>query len=221
MAQASVLTFDCYGTLVDWEAGIANAFLRAAKADAVELDRARVLEAYARTEPLVQQQTFRPYREVLTLTALEVARQFGWSVTPQHAAFLPASLATWPPFPDTNPALERLVESGFTLGILSNVDRDLLTATLGRLSVPFDFMVTAEDVRSYKPAHAHFLEARRIVDGRPWLHVAQSYFHDIVPATSLEIAAVWVNRKAERPTGVARAQHDVADLTALVEWLAS
>ncbi|MDH3290479.1 MAG: HAD hydrolase-like protein [Gemmatimonadota bacterium] len=219
MARASVLTFDCYGTLVDWEAGIANAFLRAARADAVELDRTRVLEAYARAEPLVQQRTFRPYREVLALTAVEVARQLGWSVTPQQATFLPESLATWPPFSDTNPALERLVGAGFTLGILSNVDPDLLSATLGQLSVPFDFTVTAEDVRSYKPAHAHFLEARRIVGDRWWMHVAQSYFHDIVPATSLGISAVWVNRKAERPTGAARARHDVADLTALAEWL--
>jgi 2-haloacid dehalogenase/putative hydrolase of the HAD superfamily len=219
MARAAVLTFDCYGTLVDWEAGIADAFLRAARADAVELDRARVLQAYAITEPQVQRQTFRPYREVLALTAAEVARQLGWDVTPQRATFLPDSLATWPPFPDTNPALVRLAQAGLTLGILSNVDRDLLAATLRQLSVPFDFTVTAEDVRSYKPAHAHFLEARRIVGDRSWMHVAQSYVHDIVPATTLRITAVWVNRKAERPHGSARAQHEVADLSELVQWL--
>lgn len=221
MDPGAVVTFDCYGTLVDWEAGIAGAFLRAARADGVDLDRGRVLDAYARTEPLVQQRMFRPYREVLALTAVAVAQQFGWSVTPQQASFLPESLASWPPFPDTNPALERLAAAGWTLGILSNVDHDLLAATLRQLSVAFAFTVTAEDVRSYKPAPRHFLEARRIVGDRRWMHVAQSYFHDIVPAAVLGIDTVWVNRKAERPSGSARAIHEVADLLGLVEWLES
>ncbi len=219
MVRGAVLTFDCYGTLVDWETGIADAFLQAARADAIELDRARVLEAYARMEPVVQQREFRPYREVLAITAVDVAAQLGWHVSLQHAAFLPESLAAWPPFPDTNPALERLAAAGYALGILSNVDHDLLSATLSQLSVPFDFTVTAEDVRSYKPAHPHFVAARRIVGDRRWTHVAQSYFHDIAPAAALEIDTVWVNRKAERPTGEATAGHDVADLSELVEWL--
>jgi len=214
-----VLTFDCYGTLIDWETGIAEAFLRAGREGAIDLDRGAVLETYADVEPEVQAGSYRPYREVLTAAAAETARRLGWQLSQERATFLAASLTEWPPFPDTNPALEALAAKGVALGMLSNVDDDLLAGTLRHFTVDFGFRVTAEHVRAYKPAVDHFVRARALVEERRWLHVAQSYFHDVEPACTLGIPVVWVNRKGEQPSGVARPTAQVADLAGLVDWL--
>lgn len=213
------ITFDCYGTLVDWERGISGAFLEAAGADGVDLAPGEVIAAYHRIEPLVQADAYRRYREVLRETALSVAEELNWRLTPTRADFLADTLADWPLFEDTRPALRRL-KSRFSLAILSNVDDDLLWRTLERIGVEFDWVVTAEQTRSYKPAHEHFREAlRRLRGGRErWLHAAQSYFHDIRPAGELGVAAVWVNRKQEiQPEGpapllVVRDLAELADL---------
>jgi FMN phosphatase YigB (HAD superfamily) len=134
------------------------------------------------------------------------------------AAFLPESLARWKPFPDTNRALERLRDAGYALGILSNLDDDLLAGTLRHFTVPFEFTVTAQQVRSYKPALRHFRAAREHVAGRRWLHAAQSYVHDVAPCAQLGISVAWVNRKTE--TAPARPQLEFRDLTELADWLA-
>ena len=214
-----VITFDCYGTLIDWEAGIADAFLGAARADGRTLVRDAVLSAYAEIEPRVEAGGYRRYRDVLTDTAVEVARSLGWPLTRERAGFLAESLPAWSAFPDTNPSLQALRDRGYRLGILSNVDDDLLAGTRKLLAVPFGVLVTAEQVRSYKPAHGHFLEARTRLAGRRWLHAGQSHFHDVVPAAALGIPVVWVNRKGERPTGAARPDGEVKSLAGLVEWL--
>ena len=219
MRRYDVVTFDCYGTLIDWETGIAEAFLAAAGTEGLTLDRGAVLAAYAELEPEVEAGRFRPYREVLAETAVRVARRLGWGITWQGARFLPESLPRWRPFPDTGPGLEALHRAGYALGILSNVDDDLLAGTLGHFPVRVDLLVTAQQVGSYKPAHGHFLEARRRLGGRRWLHAAQSYFHDVEPAAALGIPVVWVNRKSESPGGAARPDREVPDLAALVEWL--
>ena len=215
-----VITFDCYGTLIDWEEGIRGAFLSAAAADGAALDPASVLDAYARIEPAVQAERFRGYREVLTETARRVGEELGWQIAPGREAFLAESLPAWPPFSDTNDALLRLSVAGYRLGILSNVDDDLLAATCRHFSLPFDFVITAEQVHSYKPAQAHFLAARERTSGRAWLHAAQSFFHDVVPAAELGIPVAWINRKGEKhlpddvqPTVI------VEDLSALSDWL--
>jgi len=117
-APFDIVTFDCYGTLIDWESGIAEAFLRAAAEDGVTLDRKAVLDAYASVEPHVEQEHYRPYREVLAETATRVAHSLGWPLAFERAHFLAASLPEWRPFADTNPALERLHGAGIRLGIL-------------------------------------------------------------------------------------------------------
>ncbi len=214
-----VLTFDCYGTLIDWESGITRAFQEAARRDGVRLERDAILAAHADIEPTIQAEGFRSYREVLEELAVRSAERLGWRLTPKRARFLPDSLAGWTPFPDTNPALERLRDRGYRLGILSNIDDALLAGTLKHFTVPFDILVTAEQVRAYKPAAPHFRRARELVGARRWLHAAQSYFHDVEPAVDQRVAVAWVNRHGDEPTGEARPTAEVRDLHGLVEWL--
>lgn len=196
MNQYDVLTFDCYGTLIDWESGIRTAFNNALKRTKgpIELTE-KAVEMYEIEERRVEKQTpHLTYREVLANTALAVAAKIGWILPAAESFFLSRELPEWKPFPDTNPALERLAKN-HTLGILSNIDNNLLESTLKHLRAKFDILVTAEKVRSYKPAPAHFKVARSIIGDRPWLHVAQSQYHDIEPANKLGINTTWVNRK--------------------------
>jgi 2-haloalkanoic acid dehalogenase type II len=217
-----IVTFDCYGTLIDWEGGIGAAFIEAAAKDGVTLERSAVLQAYEEIEPVVEAETYRSYRDVLGETALRIAKRFGWRLTPERAIFLAESLPSWKPFADTNPALERLASWGVKFGILSNVDDDLLAGTLRQFTVTFDLLVTAQQVGSYKPAPGHFLEARRRIDASGktnWLHAAQSYFHDVVPASRFGIPVAWINRKGEEPSGDARPDRELGSLAELADWL--
>jgi 2-haloacid dehalogenase len=214
------VSFDCYGTLVDWVTGITTAFKEAAARDGIELEPADVIAAYHEVEPLVQAETYRTYRDVLGETALRVATRLGWPLAPERAGFLADSLRDWPVFADTRPCLERL-ESRYGLAILSNVDDVLLQATMQRIGVVFDWTVTAQHVRSYKPGHAHFREAVQRLDGDRGrlLHVAQSKFHDIRPAGEMGIDCVWVNRQKEELDEGLEPVRVVRDLAELVEWL--
>jgi 2-haloalkanoic acid dehalogenase type II len=192
-----LITFDCYGTLIDWEQGIVNAFQSEAARHGISADATGIISAYHDQEPVVETEKYTPYREVLAETARRVAARLGLEIPPDRASFLADSLPDWQPFADTNAALERLA-SRFKLGILSNIDDDLLARTRRHFTVDFDLIVTAAQVKSYKPADGHFVEARRRMGEMRWLHAAQSYFHDVVPASRLGIPVAWVNRKGER-----------------------
>jgi 2-haloacid dehalogenase/putative hydrolase of the HAD superfamily len=218
--QYDVVTFDCYGTLIDWEGGLATAFRRAAWADGVRLERSAVLQAYMAVEPEVEAGAYLSYREVLAESARRVAARLGWRLDPEGAAFLADSLPTWIPFPDTNAALERLRAAGHALGILSNIDDDLLAATRRHFTVDFAHVVTAEQVRAYKPARPHFDAARRAVGPHRWLHVGQGYFHDMVPARTLGIPNAWINRNGDAPVDGGRADRELPTLSELADWLA-
>jgi len=215
-----VITFDCYGTLIDWEEGIGTAFAAAAALAGVMLDHAAVLQAYGEVEPAVEAEGYRSYRAVLAETARRVAVRLGWPLTEKRASFLADSLPDWQPFADTNPALTRLAAAGYRLGILSNVDDNLLAGTLRHFGVTFDLLVTAEQARSYKPAPGHFHAARRWMGGWRWLHVAQSLFHDVSPAGSLGIPVVWINRKGEGGQNGGHAVREFRTLLELADWLA-
>jgi 2-haloacid dehalogenase len=171
-------TFDCYGTLVDWNAGLAAA-----------LGSAPLLQRYHEVEPVVQAESpGLTYREVLR----ETARRLGVDVDPAE------TLPEWPVFDDVRPELETARSRGWRLAILSNSDRDLIEASIEAIGVPFDLAIVASEIGSYKPAHRHW-EAFAQTTGRlPHVHVAQSHFHDVVPAGSLGIPTVWINRLGER-----------------------
>jgi 2-haloacid dehalogenase len=216
------LTFDCYGTIVDWESGIIaaiDALLGDAKG-AVSDDE--LLAAFGRLESAAEQGTFRAYRAVLTEVATGLLSLVGLPPDPERAAAFAGSVPAWPPFPDSADALRSLA-TRFRLAIVSNVDDDLFAGTAARLGVDFDEVVTAQQVRSYKPARAHFDEALRRLDlpRERVLHVAQSLYHDIAPARQLGLACVWVNRRAGKdgggatPAASARPDVEVPDLATL------
>ena len=214
-----IITFDCYGTLIDWEGGIVAAFQSQARHHGIELEADRIMETYMAIEPQVESDSYMPYRDVLARTAAKVADRLGWQLPPEEGDFLPASLPDWLPFADTNDALERLSRR-FQLGLLSNIDDDLLTATRRHFTIPFELIVTAEQVRSYKPAHAHFAEARRRMGEKRWLHAAQSYFHDVIPASEFHTPVAWVNRKAEQVTrGGPQPTYEVRNIAELADLL--
>ena len=215
-----VVTFDCYGTLIDWEGGLATAIMRAAWADGVRLERAAIIRAYMAAERDVEAGAYRSYREVLADSARGVAARLGWRLDPARASFLADSVPGWVAFPDTNASLARLHNAGYALGILSNIDDALLAATRQHFTVAFEIIVTAEQVRAYKPAPPHFEAARRTIGSRSWLHVGQGYFHDMVPARAQGIPHAWINRNGDAPSDGGRIDREFPTLAELADWLA-
>jgi len=191
-----VLTFDCYGTLIDWETGILAALgpVRARSDRQVSDDE--LLERYALAESTAQQGEYRRYREVLRAVLLEVAAYLGVALGRHEEELLAHSVGDWKPFPDTVAALKTL-RNHYRLAVISNIDDDLFARSASQLEAQFDWVVTAEQVRSYKPHQNNFLRAleRMNVPRAHVLHVAQSRYHDIVPASKLGIDCVWVNRR--------------------------
>jgi len=195
-------TFDCYGTLIDWEEG-----MRQALEAVVPGNAERLLKHFYQVQNEVEaEQPFRSYRNVLAETLQRTAKSTRIALASDAENVLAETLPKWPVFSDVGPALQALRAIGWKLAILSNVDRDLISGTIRALTVPFDAVVTAEDVHAYKPSlnHFHYFHERFQVAKEDWIHVARSYFHDIVPASQLGIKRVWVNRKddtASAPLG--------------------
>lgn len=200
------LTFDCYGTLVDWESGLARD-LRAGLAIESQRSDEELLAWYAEAESESEAPPFRPYAEVLRLALARVARRAGAAVRDPEA--LVRGLPRWPPFPDTREAL-RALGRRYRLCVVSNVDRALFEGTRALLGARFDEIVTAEDVRSYKPAPAHFAEALRrlALPVERVVHVAQSLHHDVAPARALGLRTVWIDRRGGRGGGATPAPAD-------------
>jgi 2-haloacid dehalogenase len=209
-----ILTFDCYGTLIDWETGLLSALHRILSAHGKKIDDATVLELYGNFEQLSEQGTFRPYREVLQSVVRQFGDKLGFVSTVEQARSLPDSLALWKPWPDTVAALRQL-KSRYRLAILSNVDDDLFAATRPQLEVEFDEVITAQQAQAYKPSLKIFeLALARIqAPAHRILHVGQSTYHDVIPAQALGLATVWVNRPSARPgVGAVKTAHAEPDL---------
>lgn len=214
LTQFKVISFDCYGTLIDWETGIFSALRPILAAHRKNLSDAQLLALYSELESEAEQREFRSYREVLKAVVRGYGRRLEFKPTEAEEESLPASLANWKPFPDTVAALRKL-KAHFQLAVISNVDDDLFAATARRLEVPFDHLITAQQARAYKPSLKVFNLARQRIGIAPadWLHAAQSVYHDVVPAKSLGISTVWVNRPSPRPgAGAAKSATADADL---------
>jgi 2-haloacid dehalogenase len=190
------ITFDCYGTLIDWEVGLTDAFRPILQARAIDTDGDEVLERYALHEAIAEAGAHVPYRAVLAAGLRGVAAELGFEPDPEEVARFSGSVADWPAFADSAAALARLKER-FRLGVLTNCDDDLFAASNRRLGVEFDWIVTAEQVGSYKPDERNFhaLFERVGLPRDRILHVAQSLFHDHAPAKRLGLTTVWVDRR--------------------------
>jgi 2-haloacid dehalogenase len=204
-------TFDCYGTLVDWNAGIGRELARLLGGD-----EGRLIARYHEVEPRVQAaDPALPYREVMARVLEELAGEREVSLPRSERDALGRSLPSWPVFGEAPAALAELRRRGWKLGVLTNSDRDLIDASIEALGVPFDVVIAAGDIGSYKPAHRHWEEffARTGADPAHHVHVAQSHFHDIAPASELGMPSIWINRLGEvadpPPT------RELRDLTAL------
>lgn len=208
------ITFDCYGTLIDWESGILPALRAVLARHGRTLADAAILELYGEFEADAESGPYRSYREVLQSVVRAFGRRLGFDPSPSDIRVLHESIPAWPPFPDTVAALRQL-KKRYQLAVISNIDDDLFAGTRKHLGVDFDAVVTAEQARSYKPSIHNFNLALRALALSPehLLHAAQSVYHDVVPARSLGISTVWVNRKSARPgVGAVRAAVGQPDL---------
>jgi len=195
-----ILTFDCYGTLINWESGILPALHRILSAHSKHVDDAALLRLYGDFELRAEQPPFQSYHEVLGSVVRQFGDELGFTPTDEEIRSLADSLPTWKPWADTVTALRQL-KTRFRLAILSNVDDDLFEGTRPQLEVVFDEVVTAQQARAYKPSLELFnLALRRInAPAHRVLHIGQSIYHDVIPAQTLGLATVWVNRPSARP----------------------
>jgi len=200
-SQFEVLTFDCYGTLINWEEGILQCLHRilAAHGKDKDADDAAILRLYGDFEARAEQSEYRCYREVLQSVVRQFGEELGFAPSDEEARALPESLPKWKPWPDTVNALHLLRER-FRLAVISNVDDDLFAGTRPQLSVEFDQVITAQQAQAYKPSLKIFNLALSRIGASPSrvLHVGQSLYHDVLPARSLGLATVWVNRPSAR-----------------------
>ena len=209
-------TFDCYGTLVNWNEGIRGQLARLISADRAD----ELLARYHEVERRIQSQNpTLSYREVMARVLSELAQETGVELADEDRHALAESLPEWPVFEDVRPALHEAHERGWKLAILSNTDRDLIDASMRTLGAPFEFAIVASEVGSYKPGHGHWQAFDRATQADPGrhVHVAQSHFHDVVPATELGLQTVWINRLGEQ--GDPAPTRQLPDLSGLADVL--
>lgn len=208
------ISFDCYGTLIDWETGILSVLRPLVQQHSIDLPDDDLLQIYGELEAAAEAGDYKPYRDVLREVAAGIAQRLGFVATPTEQNSLPDSISLWRPFPDTVNALRDL-SSKFKLAIISNIDDDLFAASARQLETNFDHVITAFQARAYKPSPTIFrlAQERLGISTQEWLHAGQSIYHDVVPAKSLGIATAWVNRPSKRPgVGAVRQAIGVPDL---------
>ena len=201
-SKVNFVTFDVYGTLIDWEGGVYDAFRREAARDGFTIDEPQeIISRFHEYEREIESGSYELYAEVLRRVAVRIAKEIGWPLEPSRAGFLPDSVQRWAPFKETNPTIKKLGAT-FQTGLIANIDDKLLGLTRRHIPPDFDLVVTAQQVRSYKPDPAHFTEcARRIGGKKGWVHVAASYYHDVEPCLKQKVPVVWVNRDGEELEG--------------------
>src|SRR3954463_11454591 len=188
------VTTDCYGTLIDWEKGILDAFSKEAERDGFSFDEQQFIDRFLEVQAEIMGGSYELYAEVLRRTAVKVAGEIGWELEPSRAQFVPDSVARWLPFREANAAMDRLAKR-YEVGIVSNIDDKLLGVSRRHLRTELDLVVTAQQVRSYKPDPAHFKEcARRIGGKKGWVHIASGSEADVEPCIKDKIPVIWVSR---------------------------
>jgi 2-haloacid dehalogenase len=206
------VTTDCYGSLIDWEKGIIEAFEAEASRDGFSFDEQQLISRFLEVQAEIMGGSYELYAEVLRRTAVRVAREIGWELEPSRAQFLPDSVARWMPFREANAAMDRLGKR-YDVGIISNTDDKLLGVSRRHLRTELDLVVTAQQVRSYKPDPAHFKEcARRIGGKKGWIHIAAGYDTDVAPVLKMNVPVIWVNRHGEKLEGRKRPDAEVKNL---------
>jgi 2-haloacid dehalogenase len=200
--NVTFVTFDVYGTLIDWDTGACEAFEREAERDGFTIERDTVIPLFHDKQQEIQAGSYELYAEVLRRTAVQIAEDLKWPLEPSRSGFLPDSVQRWPAFKEANPTLQKLGKAGVSVGLLANIDDKLLGQTRRHIPYDFDLVVTAQQVRSYKPDPAHFKECERRVGGKKgWVHISSSYYHDVEPCVKLKIPVVWVNRTKQQLDG--------------------
>ncbi len=206
------ITFDVYGTLIDWESGVVDAFEREARRDGFTIDRDQVVDLFLEASHEIQSGSYELYAEVLRQAAVKIAKEIGWPLEPSRSGFLPDSLHRWGPFKETNAQLKKFLGK-YRTGVISNIDDKLLGQTRRHLPAEFDLVVTAQQVRSYKPDPAHFNEfARRIGGKKGWVHICSGVRSDLEPAAKMKIPVVWVNRRRQELDSKAKPAAEVKTL---------
>jgi len=214
-SRFEILTFDCYGTLINWEAGLLPALHRVLSAHGKNIDDGTLLRLYGDFEQRSEAGPFQPYREVLSSVVGQFGKELGFTPSLEEVSSLARSLSTWSPWTDTVGALRQL-KTKYRLAILSNIDDDLFASTRPKLEVEFDEVMTAQQAQAYKPSLKLFeLALNRVkAPAHRVLHVGQSLYHDVVPAQALGLATVWVNRPSARPgVGAVKQAHAIPDVT--------
>jgi 2-haloacid dehalogenase len=224
--QYKVITFDCYGTLIDWESGIPRALNPLLSAHDIQLSDKDILEIYAKLETEAEAGDFMNYKSILRTVLEGFGRKFGFVPDADELDYFAISVRDWPPFSDSAEALH-VLKKRYKLAIISNVDDDLFEFSRKQLQIEFDWIVTAEQVQAYKPSIKNFeyaIERIGVPQGKI-LHVAQSLFHDIAPAGKLGLATVWINRRHDKegfgatPPAEGNPDLEVPDLRALVSTI--
>lgn len=221
-----LLTFDCYGTLIDWEKGILTALQPILSHHGVTILDDSLLELYGKLESTVEQGDYHPYRDILGIVMRQLSIELEFRLEDNQLNQLANSIKDWPPFPDTVAALKK-IKNKFRLGIISNIDNDLFVASNRLLNIDFDYIVTAQQAQAYKPSLKVFEYAFDHIDipSDRILHVAQSLYHDIEPCGQLGLKAVWVNRRKDKsssgatPPSDVKPDWEVSDLSELTAML--
>jgi 2-haloacid dehalogenase/putative hydrolase of the HAD superfamily len=219
--NVTFVTFDVYGTLIDWDSGAYDAFVKEAERDGFTIERDALIPLFHDTQQQIQAGSYELYAEVLRRTAVQISEELGWPLEPSRSGFLPDSVQRWPAFKEANPTLAKLGKAGMKLGLIANIDDKLLGQTRRHVPYDFDLVVTAQQVRSYKPDPAHFKECERRVGGKKgWVHIAASYYHDVEPCLKSKIPVIWVNRtKQQLDAGQKKPEAEVPNLREAVKLL--
>jgi len=219
--NVTFVTFDVYGTLIDWDLGAYDAFEKEASRDGFTIERDQLIPLFHTIQQQIQAGSYELYAEVLRRTAVQISQELDWQLEPSRSGFLPDSVQRWPAFKEANPALQKFAKAGMKLGLIANIDDKLLGLTRRHIPHDFDLVVTAQQVRSYKPDPAHFKECeRRVGSKKGWVHIASSYYHDVEPCVKGKIPVIWVNRtKQQLEAGQKKPDAEVTNLREALKLL--